>query len=68
MSEEDQRSGHREQLEDFIQSYRNEPCLWQTESKYYHDRNRKDTAYNRLIEKYKLIGPSANRDVVVKKT
>lgn len=66
MSEQD-RNGHRDQLEEFIQCYRSETCLWQTKSKDYHDRNKKNAAYNRLVEKYKIIDPNANRDIVVKK-
>ncbi|CAG5016817.1 unnamed protein product [Parnassius apollo] len=38
---EDERVGHRELLQDFIESYRNETCLWKTTSKDYHDRNKK---------------------------
>ncbi|KAF5283133.1 hypothetical protein FQR65_LT14062 [Abscondita terminalis] len=60
-------SGYREHLREFIECYRDEPCLWQTKSKYYHDRNRKNAAYNRLLEKYRPIDPSATRAVVVKK-
>ncbi|XP_023288149.1 uncharacterized protein LOC111673968 [Orussus abietinus] len=59
--------GFREHLEEFIRAYRNEPCLWMTKSKDYHDRNKKDAAYGRLIETYKAIDPHANREIVVKK-
>lgn len=64
---EDERGGHREQLQDFIENYRNEICLWKTTCKDYHDRNKKNAAYNRLVEKYKSIDPNATRDIVVKK-
>ncbi|XP_039751715.1 uncharacterized protein LOC120627754 [Pararge aegeria] len=64
---EDERVGQRELLQDFIESYRNETCLWKTTSKDYHDRNKKNAAYDRLIEKYKPIDPNATRDTVVKK-
>lgn len=65
--EESQSSGHRELLEDFIEAYRNEPCLWQTKSKEYHDRTKKDAAYKRLLGIYKSIDAKATRDTVVKK-
>lgn len=39
MSEEER--GPREQLQEFIESYRSETCLWMTKSKDYHDRNKK---------------------------
>ncbi|XP_063535902.1 uncharacterized protein LOC134745756 [Cydia strobilella] len=61
------RGGHREQLQEFIESYRSETCLWMTKSKDYHDRNKKNAAYRRLVEKYKVIDPNANRGIVVKK-
>lgn len=59
---EDETVGHRELLQDFIESYRNENCLWMTTYKDYHDRNKKNAACDRLIEKYKPIGPNATRD------
>ncbi|CAB3248373.1 unnamed protein product [Arctia plantaginis] len=64
---EDERVGHRELLQDFIESYRNETCLWKTTCKDYHDGNKKNAVYDRLIEKYKPIDPNATRDTVVKK-
>ncbi|KAJ8946647.1 hypothetical protein NQ314_008819 [Rhamnusium bicolor] len=65
--EESQSGGLRELLEDLIEAYRNEPCLWQTKMKEYHDRNKKDAAYRRLLEIYKSIDAKATRDIVVKK-
>uniref|UniRef100_A0A6P7FAQ7 Uncharacterized protein LOC114326385 n=1 Tax=Diabrotica virgifera virgifera TaxID=50390 RepID=A0A6P7FAQ7_DIAVI len=59
--------GVRENLEEFIKCYRNETCLWNVKSKDYHDRHKKNAAYDRLIIKYKPIDPSANREMVVKK-
>ncbi|GBP23656.1 hypothetical protein EVAR_80273_1 [Eumeta japonica] len=66
MSQEDC-TGIRELLEEFIQCYKNEVCLWKKKSKDYHDRNKKNAAYDRLINKYKPIDPNANRETVVKK-
>lgn len=36
-------------------------------SKDYHDKQKKNAAYNKLLEKYKLIDQNADRDTVVKK-
>ena len=55
-------SGIRELLEEFIQFYKNEVCLWNKKSKDYHDRNKKNAAYDRLIDKYRHIDPNANRE------
>lgn len=57
----------KEVLEDFILTYRNEPCLWNIKSKEYRDRQRKEKGYSKLIHKLKAIEPAANRDHVVKK-
>ncbi|KAL4720912.1 hypothetical protein ACJJTC_005651 [Scirpophaga incertulas] len=54
-------------LEDFIEIYKSNPCLWQIKNKDYHNRDKKEAAYKLLIEKIKKIEPDANKDVVVKK-
>ncbi|XP_050676766.1 uncharacterized protein LOC126973481 isoform X2 [Leptidea sinapis] len=54
-------------LEDFIEMYRSNPCLWQIKNKDYHNRDKKEAAYKLLIEKLREIEPGANKDVVVKK-
>ncbi|KAJ8710860.1 hypothetical protein PYW08_009375 [Mythimna loreyi] len=51
---EDEKVGHRELLQDFIESYRNETCLWKTTCKDYHDRNKKNAAYDRLKNRVNL--------------
>ncbi|CAH2096532.1 unnamed protein product [Euphydryas editha] len=61
------RRGYREVLEEFINIYRSEPCLWQMKNKEYHNRKKKTIAYNKLINQLKEIEPSANREMVVKK-
>nr|XP_034836340.1 uncharacterized protein LOC117992734 [Maniola hyperantus] len=58
---------NREWLEEFIELYRSEPCLWNTKGKEYHNRELKRSAYTKLIEKLKIIDPSADKDAVVKK-
>lgn len=67
MNETSERHGVRDIVEEFINIYRNEPCLWQIKSKDYHHRDKKNAAYNKLIEQYRKLEPNANRDAVVKK-
>lgn len=57
----------RQILEEFIEIYRSEPCLWMIQNKDYHDRNLKQAAYDKLIEKLKEIDVLPNRETVVKK-
>jgi len=54
-------------LEDFIEIYKMNPCLWQVKNKEYHDRDKKEAAYKLLIEKLREIEPDANKSVVVRK-
>nr|CAH7739455.1 unnamed protein product [Callosobruchus chinensis] len=54
-------------MEEFINVYRNKPCIWQIKNKDYHNRENRAAAYNKLIEQYKKIEPNASRDIVVKK-
>ncbi|CAK1601696.1 unnamed protein product [Parnassius mnemosyne] len=54
-------------LAEFIELYRNEPCLWQNKSKEYHDRERKSAAYKVLLEKIKEIDSTATIDTVKSK-
>lgn len=67
MTTRDEMHGVREILEEFINIYRNEPCLWQIKNQDYHNRDKKTAAYNKLIAQYKKIEPNANRDMIVKK-
>lgn len=59
--------GFRRILEEFIDTYRNQPCLWQMKHEDYHNREKKTNAYNKLIVLYKKIEPKADRDTIVKK-
>ena len=45
---------------EFIEIYKSEPCLWKIKSSEYHDRDRKDAAYRKLVMKLKEIDPDAN--------
>ncbi|XP_060845222.1 uncharacterized protein LOC132924795 [Rhopalosiphum padi] len=57
----------REFTEEFIKLYESEPCLWNVKSKEYHDRNKKDTAYRKLVNKQQEIESNATKDSVIKK-
>lgn len=53
--------------EEFIELFRDSPCLWQTTSKDYHDRSKREAAYERLVEKMKEVEPLANKESAIKK-
>lgn len=57
----------RQWLSEFIELYKNEPCLWQNKSKEYHDRDKKSAAYKILLEKMKEIDTTATIDTVKNK-
>lgn len=63
----DLRQASREFLVEFIELYKNSPCLWQIKSRDYSDRNKKDLAYAELVKKYREIDRNADRSTVVKK-
>ncbi|KAJ8963206.1 hypothetical protein NQ318_018672 [Aromia moschata] len=67
MSKTKNRSAKEVVLEDFIEIYRSEPCLWQVKNKYYHDRNKKEAAYAKLVSKLREIEADAARDAVIKR-
>lgn len=52
---------------DFIAIYRSEPCLWQVKSSEYHDRAKKDAAYNKLAKKLQEVEPDAEKKSVLSK-
>lgn len=55
------------EIREFINTYRQLPELWNTKSPEYSDRNKKNRAYEILVEKYKPICSLANRKIVTKK-
>ena len=54
-------------LEDFINIYKSEPCLWRVKSKEYHDRVQRAKAYRKLTAKLREWEPNATKAEVVKK-
>lgn len=54
-------------IEEFIEIYRQEPCLWRVKSKEYHDRKKRDASYAKLLLKLKELEPDATRKSVVAK-
>lgn len=63
----DLRQCSRQILTEFIALYENFPCIWRVRSKKYSDRDKKRQAYESLVEKFKEIDATANREAVVKK-
>jgi hypothetical protein len=57
---------NRDLLEDFIQAYERLSCLWRSKSEDYHDKAKRDAAYDILLKKYRLIDRNANKEAVVK--
>lgn len=53
-------------LEELLEIYRGEPCLWNLKSKDYH-RVEKETSYSKLVIELKEFGTSADRASTVKK-
>ena len=53
--------------EEFIELYRERPCLWDTKSREYSNRNIRNSAYEALITKCKEKFPDADRNFVSKK-
>jgi hypothetical protein len=62
----DLKMANRDLLEEFIRAYESQSCLWRSKSKDYHKAKR-DTAYDILLIKYRLIDANADKESVVKK-
>jgi hypothetical protein len=50
-----------------IRAYESQSCLWRIKSKDYHNKAKRDAAYDILLNKYGLIDPNADKEAVVKK-
>lgn len=57
---------NKEVLGDFIEIYKSEPCLWKVKDNDYHNRDKRDAAYRKLVNKLKEIEPDANETSVKK--
>lgn len=60
-------SSNREFVVDFIAKFREHPCLWQVTSKYYHNKQKRESALAELLILYKTKDPGATTDTVKKK-
>jgi len=63
----DSRYLSKEFITEFLEKYREFPCLWKIKSKDYTNKNLKNRAYDELLKVCKSINPETNRDFVVKK-
>lgn len=52
---------------EFIDIYKEHPCIWKVKSSEYSDKNKKGAAYDVLVRKLKEKDDSATRDTVTKK-
>jgi hypothetical protein len=54
-------------LEEFIEIYREQPCLWQVKSKDYSNKNKKNASYELLLNKLREVQPDATIEGLKKK-
>jgi hypothetical protein len=60
-------SGEREFLEEFVEIYNNNPCLWMIKYKNYYNLHKKNSACDILLEKLKTVEPNATKKTVTRK-
>jgi hypothetical protein len=60
-------SSEREFLEEFIEIYKNNPCLWVKKDKNYYNLHKKNSAYGILLEKLKTVEPDGTKKTVTRK-
>lgn len=63
----DLRSLSREFLTEFIDIYKENPCLWKIKTKDYSNKQKKNYAYEKLSTKLREIEADASKESVVKK-
>lgn len=63
----DSRCWTKEFVTEFINLYRQLPCLWKIKSREYTNKNLKNQAYDKLVELCQPVFPDANREFVYKK-
>lgn len=54
-------------LSEFIELYKNSPCLWFVKSRDYNNRAKKELAYTKLLNKYRELKSTADKTAVLKK-
>nr|CAI5829229.1 unnamed protein product [Callosobruchus analis] len=54
-------------IEEFIEIYESELCLWRVKEKDYHNKDKRGAAYDKLLKKLKELEPNSTKDDVVKK-
>jgi hypothetical protein len=60
-------SNEREFLEEFVEIYKNNTCLWMIKDKNYYNLHIKNSAYAILLEKLKTVEPNATKKTVTRK-
>lgn len=50
-----------------IDLYKELPCLWKSTDAEYHDKVKRNLAMDQLVDLFKTVDPSANKDLVMKK-
>ncbi|GAB6018911.1 hypothetical protein CHUAL_000564 [Chamberlinius hualienensis] len=63
----DSRQLSKEFIKEFLELYRSQECLWNTQIKEYNDRVKKQESYAVLIEKLKEVDKAADREAVIRK-
>lgn len=63
----DMRSYSKEFIAEFIDLYKEHPCLWKVKSKEYSNRDIRNQSYNKLVNKLKEVEREANKETVIKK-
>nr|XP_022914069.1 uncharacterized protein LOC111424673 [Onthophagus taurus]XP_022914070.1 uncharacterized protein LOC111424673 [Onthophagus taurus]XP_022914071.1 uncharacterized protein LOC111424673 [Onthophagus taurus] len=63
----DCRTLSRDFLREFLEMYRELPCLWHVKPKAYLDKNKKNDAYKMLVKKLQVVQPNATKAFVITK-
>ena len=54
-------------LLEFNRIYKETECLWKVKSDSYHDKQKREKSYQRLLSKVREQNPDAQKDVIIKK-
>jgi hypothetical protein len=63
----DMRTWYTQFITEFIEIYKSFPCLYDIKIKEYSNKQLKNTAYGKLVDKLKEVDASATKNSVVKK-